>query len=55
MWEFLHYLKFYSELKVWFFVSNGERYEHVEHQDLSHLNYMMISGCGFTHSRGDCT
>ena len=37
------------------FVSNGERYEHVEHQDLSHQNYMMISGCGFTHSRGDCT
>lgn len=35
MWAFLHYLKFYSELRVCFFVSNGERYEHVEQQDLS--------------------
>lgn len=31
--------------------SNGERYEHIEQQDLSHLNYMMISGCGFPNSR----
>ncbi len=29
----------------------GERYEHVEQADFSHLKYMMISGCGFPNSR----
>ena len=31
--------------------SNGERYEHVEQQNLSHLRYMMICGCGFPNSK----
>ena len=31
--------------------SDGERYEHVEQQDLSHLCYMMICGCGFPNSK----
>lgn len=30
---------------------SGERYEHVEQADFSHLRYMMICGCGFPNSR----
>ncbi len=29
----------------------GERYEHVEQADFSHLRYLMICGCGFPNSR----
>lgn len=29
----------------------GERYEHVEQADFSHLKYVMICGCGFPNSR----
>ena len=29
----------------------GERYEHVEQADFSHLHYLMICGCGFPNSR----
>ena len=29
----------------------GERYEHVEQADYSHLRYLMICGCGFPNSR----
>jgi putative NADPH-quinone reductase len=29
----------------------GDRYEHVEQADFSHLRYLMISGCGFPNSR----
>ena len=29
----------------------GERYEHVEQADFSHLKYLMICGCGFPNSR----
>jgi len=29
----------------------GERYEHVEQEDFSHLRYLMICGCGFPNSR----
>ena len=29
----------------------GERYEHVEQADLSHLRFLMICGCGFPNSR----
>ena len=29
----------------------GDRYEHVEHADFSHLRYLMICGCGFPNSR----
>lgn len=29
----------------------GERYEHVEQADVSHLRYLMICGCGFPNSR----
>ncbi|MBQ7144149.1 MAG: flavodoxin family protein [Oscillospiraceae bacterium] len=29
----------------------GERYEHVEQADLSHLHFLMICGCGFPNSR----
>ena len=29
----------------------GDRYEHVEQADFSHLRYLMICGCGFPNSR----
>ena len=29
----------------------GDRYEHVEQADFSHLKYLMICGCGFPNSR----
>ena len=29
----------------------GDRYEHVEQADLSHLRYLMICGCGFPNGR----
>ena len=29
----------------------GERYEHVEQADFSHLRYLMICGCGFPNSK----
>ena len=29
----------------------GERYEHAEQEDFSHLRYLMICGCGFPNSR----
>ena len=29
----------------------GDRYEHVEQADFSHLQYLMICGCGFPNSR----
>ena len=29
----------------------GERYEHVEQADFSHLQYLMICGCGFPNSK----
>ncbi len=29
----------------------GERYEHVEQADFSHLRYVMISGCGFPNAK----
>ncbi len=29
----------------------GERYEHMEQADFSHLRYLMICGCGFPNSR----
>lgn len=29
----------------------GERYEHVEQADFSHLKYLMVCGCGFPNSR----
>ena len=29
----------------------GERYEHIEQADFSHLRYLMICGCGFPNSR----
>lgn len=30
---------------------SGERYEHVEQADFSHLRYLMICGCGFPNSK----
>lgn len=31
----------------------GERYEHVEQADFSHLRYVMICGCGFPNAKGN--
>ena len=31
----------------------GDRYEHVEQADFSHLRYLMICGCGFPNSRNN--
>lgn len=31
----------------------GDRYEHVEQADFSHLRYVMICGCGFPNARGN--
>lgn len=31
----------------------GDRYEHVEQADFSHLRYVMICGCGFPNSAGN--
>ena len=30
---------------------NGDRYEHVEQADFSHLRYAVISGCGFPNAQ----
>lgn len=31
----------------------GDRYEHVEQADFSHLRYVMICGCGFPNAKGN--
>lgn len=31
----------------------GDRYEHVEQRDFSHLRYGMICGCGFPNAKGN--
>lgn len=31
----------------------GERYEHVEQADFSHLRYVMLCGCGFPNAKGN--
>lgn len=31
----------------------GDRYEHVEQRDFSHLRYIMICGCGFPNAKGN--
>lgn len=31
----------------------GDRYEHVEQRDYSHLRYIMICGCGFPNAKGN--